>query len=134
PLRQGCSTGDCGHHGRAMRIDQFERLYEEHAQPLLAFLVYRSGSRPLAEDILADTFKRVLRARRRFDPRKAGEKTWVYSIALNCLRDTMRKRAAESRAIERAVTVPVRDTRPLTDAVEDRETLAGAMDALSHEE
>src|SRR5207302_10832505 len=102
---QGCAAPDCGHHGRAMQIDQFERLYEEHAQPLLAFLVYRTGSRPVAEDILADTFERVLRARRRFDPRKASEKTWLYSIALNCLRDSVRKQAAESRAMERAAPV-----------------------------
>jgi len=117
-----------------MRDDQFERLYEEHAQPLLAFLVYRTGSRPLAEDILADTFERVLRARRRFDPRKASEKTWVYSIALNCLRDHIRKQAAESRALERAVPVPAGETRPLAETVDDRETLASAMDLLSDEE
>ena len=117
-----------------MRIDQFERLYEEHAQTLLAFLIYRTGSRPMAEDILADTFERVLRARRRFDPRKASEKTWLYSIALNCLRDSVRKQAAESRAMERAVPVPAGETRPLTEAVEDRETLTGAMEALSEEE
>jgi RNA polymerase sigma-70 factor, ECF subfamily len=117
-----------------MRVDQFERLYEEHAQPLLAFLVYRTGNRPMAEDILADTFERVLRARRRFDPRKASEKTWIYAIALNCLRDNVRKQAAESRALERAVPVPVGDTRLATDAVEDREALAGAMETLSDEE
>ena len=117
-----------------MRIDQFERLYEEHAQPLLAFLVYRTGNRPLAEDILADTFERVLKARRRYDPRKASEKTWVYSIALNCLRDNVRKQAAESRALERAVPVPAGDARPATEEVEDRETLAGAMEKLSDEE
>ena len=117
-----------------MRIDQFERLYEEHAQPLLAFLVYRTGNRPVAEDILADTFERVLKARSRFDPRKASEKTWLYSIALNCLRDNARKQAAESRALERAVPVPAGDARPATEEVEDRETLAGAMEKLSDEE
>src|ERR671926_3753 len=56
-----------------MRAQEFERLFEEHAEPLLAFLVYRTGNRPLAEDIVADTFERVIRARRRFDPRKASD-------------------------------------------------------------
>jgi DNA-directed RNA polymerase specialized sigma24 family protein len=37
-----------------MRSDEFERLYAEHAQSLLAFLVYRTGDLPLAEDLLAD--------------------------------------------------------------------------------
>src|SRR3954469_8127488 len=89
-----------------MRIDQFERLYEEHAQPLLAFLVYRTGNRGVAEDVLADTFERALRARRRFDPRKASEKTWLYSIAVNLLRDNARRQLVEQRALERAVPVP----------------------------
>jgi len=46
----------------------FERLFEEHAQPLFGFLIYRTGNRNLAEDLLADTFERALRGRRRFGP------------------------------------------------------------------
>ena len=80
---------------------QFERLYAEHAPSLFGFLLYRTGDRTLAEDLLADTFERVLRTRRRFDRRRASEKTWVYTIALNCLRDDVRHRAAEDRAIDR---------------------------------
>jgi RNA polymerase sigma-70 factor (ECF subfamily) len=116
-----------------MRTEEFERLYAEHAEPLLAFLVYRTGNRVLAEDVLADTFERVLVARRRFDPRKASEKTWLYSIALNCLRDSARRRGAEARALERAVAVPPGDPRPL-DAVDDRESLERAMERLTDEE
>jgi RNA polymerase sigma factor (sigma-70 family) len=85
-----------------MREADFERLYADHAQSLFGFLVYRTGDRALAEDLVADTFERALRARRLFDPRKATEKTWLYAIALNCLRDHARRRAAEGRALERA--------------------------------
>jgi RNA polymerase sigma factor (sigma-70 family) len=84
-----------------MRGEVFERLYERHADSLLAFLVYRCGDRALAEDLLADTFERVLRARRPFDPRRSSERTWVYAIALNCLRDHARRRGAEERAYEK---------------------------------
>ena len=84
-----------------MKKDQFEQLYEEHAEPLLGFLVYRTGDRALAEEILADTFERVLRSRKGFDRRKASAKTWIYSIALNRLRDVVRKRDAEERALRR---------------------------------
>ena len=117
-----------------MREDRFERLYEEHAQPLLAFLTYRTGSRPLAEDIAADTFEKVLRARRRYDPRKASEKTWLYSIALNCLRDHTRKRAVERRFVEQAVPAHVGDAPREIELVEEREGLGRAMEALSDEE
>jgi RNA polymerase sigma-70 factor (ECF subfamily) len=117
-----------------MRAEQFERLYAEHAQPLLGFLVYRTGNRAVAEDVLADTFERAFKARRPFDPRKAGEKTWLYSIALNLLRDRGRRQAAESRALERAVTVPGGDSTGAIDAVHDRDSLAHAMERLSDEE
>ncbi len=80
--------------------DGFERLYAEHAQGLYAFLRYRTGDSVLAEDLLADTCERVLRSRRRFDPRKGSAKTWLYAIALNCLHDHRRRRAGESRALE----------------------------------
>jgi RNA polymerase sigma-70 factor (ECF subfamily) len=87
-----------------MRTRDFECLFSEHAEPLFAFLAYRCGDRGLAEDVLADTFERALRARRRFDPRKASEKTWLYSIAVNRLRDEVRRRGAERRAVERAAS------------------------------
>lgn len=85
-----------------MRDEKFEKLYEEHAARLLGYLVYRTGDRALAEDILADTFERLLRSRGRFDPRRGSVKTWIYSIALNRLRDQLRRREAEERAVERA--------------------------------
>ncbi len=86
--------------------EAFERLYSEHAQALFGFLAYRTGDSVLAEDLLADTYERVLRARRRFDPRKASEKTWLYTIALNCLSDHHRRRATEGRALELVATSP----------------------------
>jgi RNA polymerase sigma-70 factor (ECF subfamily) len=84
-----------------MRNDEFERLYEEEAQRLLGFLVYRTGDRALAEDVLADAFERVLRSRRRFDPRRGSGKTWLYTVALNRLRDLQRRGQTERRALER---------------------------------
>ena len=69
-----------------MRQDAFERLFEEHARPLLAFLTYRTGDPVLADDLLADTFERAIRGRRGFDRRKGSEKRWLYAIALNLVR------------------------------------------------
>jgi RNA polymerase sigma factor (sigma-70 family) len=84
-----------------MRSEEFERLFEAHAAALLAFLEYRTGNIELARDVHADTFERVLKTRFRFDSRKGSEKTWLYSIALNVLRDQGRRRAAEARAMDR---------------------------------
>lgn len=116
-----------------MRLDDFERLYDEHAQPLFGFLAYRTGDRVLAEDLLADTFERALRARKRFDKRKASEKTWLYTIALNLLRDHGRRKTSEAKALER---LPHEGGEP-TDAlanIEHRDEVQRAMAALSDEE
>jgi RNA polymerase sigma-70 factor (ECF subfamily) len=118
-----------------MRDDQFERLYGDHAQRLYGFLVYRSGNRLLAEDLLADTFERALRGRRGFDRRKASEKTWLYTIALNCLRDHARRQAAETRALERKQALQVVDgSVPSLDGVGQHDDLYRALDTLSGEE
>jgi RNA polymerase sigma factor (sigma-70 family) len=131
---------------RALREDTFERLYAEHAQPLFAFLSYRTGDRVLAEDLLADTFERVFRARRRFDRRKASEKTWLYAIALNCLRDHARRRATEGRALERLVSEAPDGSIPAMgggwgarsdqelDAIFERDVVARSLEVLSAEE
>jgi RNA polymerase sigma-70 factor, ECF subfamily len=119
---------------RAMRDEAFERLYAEHAQALFGFLSYRTGDRALAEDLLADTFERALRARRRFDRRKASEKTWLYAIALNCLRDHARRRASEGRALERIASAPsVAPTADL-EGVADRDLISQSLALLSEQE
>jgi RNA polymerase sigma-70 factor (ECF subfamily) len=116
-----------------MRREDFERLYAEHAQPLFGFLAYRTGDAALAEDLLADTFERALRARARFDRRKASEKTWLYAIALNLVRDSARRRSTEARALERAPQ-QAQETSADLEAVEHRDQIRQAMTILSDEE
>jgi RNA polymerase sigma factor (sigma-70 family) len=131
--------------------DAFERLYEEHAQALFGFLRYRTGSTTLTEELLADTFERALRARRRFDPRRGKAKTWLYAIALNCLNDHARRQASEGRALEQVGAlervaagpgfeagneheeIDVGADRELDD-VADRDLLNRSLAALSGEE
>lgn len=79
-----------------------ERVFAEHAQPLYGFLTYRVGDPTVAEDLLGDTFERVVKSHKRFNARKGNEKTWIYTIALNCLRDYLRRTHAEGRALERS--------------------------------
>ena len=117
-----------------MKIEQFEHLYSEHAEPLLGFLVYRTGDRALAEEVLADTFERVLRSRSRFNPDKGGVKTWIYSIALNRLRDVIRKSEAEQRALDRSSAGVPRTAEDDTDRVEERRTVAAVLARLDEDE
>jgi RNA polymerase sigma factor (sigma-70 family) len=119
-----------------MKRDELERLWNEHADPLFSFLAFRCGDRAVAEDLLADTFERALRARGRFDRRKAGAKTWLYAIALNLARDEHRRRGAERRALERLPTAGDGSDAAAAAlrAVEGREALAPALARLAAEE
>jgi RNA polymerase sigma-70 factor, ECF subfamily len=117
-----------------VRDDDFERLYAAHAESLLGFLVYRTGNRALAEDVMADTFERVLRTRFRFDPRKSSEKTWIYTIAMNVLRDNTRRQAAETRALERTPAPVTGGGHSDFDFLEERDELRRALGTLSVEE
>ena len=112
-----------------MKDDEFERLYSDEAQGLFAFLAYRTGDRALAEDLLSDAFERALRGK--FNPRKGSAKTWLYAIALNVLRDHVRRSAAESRAYERVDEGEARD--PFAE-VEVRDELMRGLARLSAEE
>jgi RNA polymerase sigma-70 factor (ECF subfamily) len=119
-----------------MREAQFDRLYAEHAQRLYAFLVYRTGDRGLAEDLLADTFEAAYRARTRFDPRRASARTWLYTIALNRLTDHRRRHGAEARALQRigADDAGAGAWDAALGRIEDRDLLHRGLDALSDEE
>jgi RNA polymerase sigma-70 factor (ECF subfamily) len=118
---------------RRMRDEDFERLYAAEAQGLFGFLAYRTGDRALAEDLLADTFERALRSRKRYDRRRGPAKAWLYTIALNLLRDHVRREAAASRALERTGPGAVSTAAP-DDAVSDRDVVQRALARLSPEE
>jgi RNA polymerase sigma factor (sigma-70 family) len=119
-----------------MREEDLDRMFDEHAAPLLKFLVYRTGDRALAEDIVADTFERVLRKRSKFDRKRGSEKAWIYTIAVNLLRDGARRREVEERAYA-AAAVP----EPLLVGADGglvgfmaRATVMEALEVLSPEE
>jgi len=118
-----------------MRSDTFERLFEQHAERLFSFLAYRTGNRALAEDLLSETFERVLRSHHRFDPRRGSERRWLYTIALNLLRDHARRRTQEERALQHVgAGTPPAQSDPGLAAVEHRDELHRALAVLSEEE
>jgi RNA polymerase sigma factor (sigma-70 family) len=118
-----------------MKTDTFERLFEEHAERLFSFLAYHTGNRALAEDLLSETFERVLRSRQRFDPRKGSERRWLYTIALNLLRDNARRRTHEERALQHVGAGTAQEQAdPGLSAVERRDELQRALTLLSDQE
>ena len=117
-----------------MRNQDFERLYADEAAGLFSFLAYRTGDRALAEDLLGDAFERALRSRRRYDARRGSAKTWLYTIALNVMRDHLRRAAAEARASDRVGHLRDESYDWRLEAIGVRDELSRALGALSPEE
>ncbi len=112
----------------------FARLWREHAGPLFAYAMYRTHDRALAEDIVGDTFERVLRGRTRFDRRRGSERTWIYAIARNCLTDHARRNGAERRALERLEAQLDDDASDDLARLDERDLVRRALASLNADE
>ena len=76
------------------------QLVEAHLGDVHRYLVYLTGDRALAEDLTADAFERAWKQRDRFDPRRAGPRSWLLAIARSCALDHLRaerRRGARER-------------------------------------
>jgi RNA polymerase sigma-70 factor (ECF subfamily) len=57
-----------------------------------AYVAYRIGDGPDAEDVTSNTFERALRYRDSFDPRRGEAATWLIGIARRCIDDALARR------------------------------------------
>ena len=75
-----------------------EALVDRWRARLFGFLQRRAGAGD-ADDLFQETWLRVVRARRRFDPRLRFS-TWLFQIANNLCRDRFRRGAVAARGRE----------------------------------
>jgi RNA polymerase sigma-70 factor (ECF subfamily) len=93
----------------------FERDPLANPEPLIqrvyAYVAYRIGDGPDAEDVTSATFERALRYRESFDPRRGEPLAWLIGIARGCL--------AEARE---GGAVPVADLPEVPDPGDQEDT------------
>ncbi len=75
---------------RAPKPDVAE-LHDEHVWSVYGFFAYHRLPRQDVEDLTQATFERAIRAFSRYDPSRAGIKTWLIAIAQNVLIDHHRR-------------------------------------------
>jgi len=63
---------------------------EQLIRRVYAYVAYRIGDGPEAEDVTSETFERAVRYRSRFDARKGEPISWLIGIARNCIADAHR--------------------------------------------
>jgi RNA polymerase sigma-70 factor (ECF subfamily) len=79
------------------RRDPLERL-DKLIPSIYAYVAYRLGDGPDADDATSDTIERALRYRDTYDPAKGDPMAWLIGIARNCVSDMAAARARLSAA------------------------------------
>ena len=70
-------------------------LFAEYHAPLVRFLTRRVGDRDLAEEIAQETFVRALK-----QETIASERSWLFAVASNLVRDEARRDSRRRRRLE----------------------------------
>jgi RNA polymerase sigma-70 factor (ECF subfamily) len=65
---------------------------EKLIRQVYAYVAYRIGAGPEAEDVTSETFERALRYRGSYDPGKAAPIAWLLGIARRCADDALTAR------------------------------------------
>lgn len=81
------------------RSDDFQTLFDEHYRSLLFFFTNRGFTLDEARDLTQETFLRAYKGVKAFRY-EASYKTWLFQIATNLWRNTIRSRSAAKRAAQ----------------------------------
>jgi RNA polymerase sigma-70 factor (ECF subfamily) len=105
---------------RAGDARAFEVLVRRHRAPVFNFILRFTGQRARAEDVLQETWLKVVRSAPEYEA-KARFTTWLYTIARNLCVDSARKESYRQAA---SLEAPVKGTegdegRPLGEALPD---------------
>lgn len=99
----------------------FETLVRRHRGPVFNFILRYVGIRARAEDLLQETWLKVVRGANEYEPR-AKFTTWVYTIARNLCVDSARKesyRQTDSLDAPTSLSAGAEDGRTLGEELAD---------------
>lgn len=106
--------------------DAFSELYRRHLDGVIAFLRRRVPTPDLAYDLAAETFAAVVVGAGSFAEEGAAA-GWIYGIARNKLRESLRRGRVEDSARERLALEPVVLDDAALERVEERAGLGDAV-------
>ena len=76
-------------------MNDLDRLFRTYHAPLVRYLTRRLGDRDLAEELAQETFVRAMR----HGP-VASERSWLFAVATNLVRDEARRDSRQRRHLE----------------------------------
>lgn len=68
-----------------------EKLYRSQRNAAFAFALSIVAERQLAEDVVADSFEKVIKKADSFDPARGSAKGWLFTIVRNTALDSLRR-------------------------------------------
>jgi len=83
-------------------------LYDRFASRIYGLGIVMLGNDSSAQDLVQDTFVKLVRTAERFDPLRGRLETWVLLTARSLAIDSLRRRVLESRSLH-AIGVPRED-------------------------
>jgi len=125
--------------GRAARGDRqaLRRLYDLYSPSAMAIALRMLKNRPVAEEVVQDTFVEVWRRAREYDASRGTVSAWIATIARTRALDRLRADARLAAAKEKAAAQPeTPSVAPLELAVErqQRERVNAALGTLPPEQ
>ena len=113
----------------------FGEIYERYVDRIYAYLLYRTGSPPDAEDLTQRVFSQALAAIETHDPEAGSTRGWLFTIEHHLLANYYRTRARRPSAPLEAAAHAEDPTLPLEglEAEEDARAVRRAMLHLSPE-
>ncbi len=72
-------------------------LYKNYADSLYGVILKIISDEDLAQDVLQETFIKVWRKAKTYDPKKAKLFTWLYRVAYNTAIDKVRSKTKKDR-------------------------------------
>jgi len=117
------------------RATEIERLYDEHAQPLFAFLLNFTRDEADTRDLLQEIFVKIAREPELLNNVR-DERAFLIRLAHNTAIDLMRRRGTRERTKENFVAEIVPIFSPTSDPDERvfREALANVLGELPEEQ
>jgi RNA polymerase sigma-70 factor (ECF subfamily) len=118
-----------------MRGSELERLYDEHAQPLYAFLLNLTRDEADTRDLLQDVFIKLARNPELLDGVRE-ERAFLIRLAHNAAIDLIRRRGTRERTRENCAAETGSPFAPVSDPDEQafRMALAEALETLPPEQ
>lgn len=97
----------------------FEGFYRRYEAAVVGFHLRRTGDRELAFDLAAETFAAAIVSSPRFDPTLGSPAGWLFGIAANKLRESLRRGQVEANARRQLAMAPVAFTDDDLERVDD---------------